>query len=125
DINEILLYLSSYLLKTNSIHEQYRLLLILELFLNELLLNLHDLQLLSTSVLRDCTYLLLRYLNVTKNQSIQQYPLWYCELKIKIFDLLSAMLKQLVIMGLEYNSDNYMGKRLSFYIFCLNFTIIR
>jgi hypothetical protein len=97
DIGEILLCLSSKIFSTNSIHEQLRLLNILSLFLNDILLNYLDNDYLH-SILRDSTYILLRFIEKNSQK----------ELNEKILNITCQILYQLSIKGLDFNSEIYL-----------------
>ncbi|CAF0938650.1 unnamed protein product [Adineta ricciae] len=106
DISEILLNLSSKLFATNSIHERLRLLDVFSLFLTDMLLNSLDNEYLH-SVLRDSTYILLRYIEkYSQRKSIEVYQQ---ELNEKIFDILCGLLYQLCVKGLAFDSSIYLN----------------
>ncbi|CAF1289857.1 unnamed protein product [Rotaria sordida] len=105
DIGEILLQLSSNLFSTNSLHEQLRLLNVFSLFLNDILLNSLDNDYLH-SILRDSTYILLRY--IEKNCQKTYLKIYQQELNDKILNIICKLLHQLCIKGLDFDSLIYL-----------------
>ncbi|CAF1500441.1 unnamed protein product, partial [Rotaria magnacalcarata] len=105
DIGEILHCLSSNLFSTNSLHEQLRLLNVYSLFLTDILLKSVDNDYLH-SILRDSTYLLLRYIEKTfQNKYFQIYQQ---ELNNKILNIICKLLHQLCTKGFEFSSSIYL-----------------
>ncbi|CAF3405429.1 unnamed protein product, partial [Rotaria sp. Silwood2] len=105
DICEILLHLSSNFFSTNSLHEQLRLLNVFSLFLNNILLNSLDNDYLH-SILRDSTYILLRY--IEQNSQKKYLKIYQQELNDKILNIICKLLHQLCIKGLDFDSLIYL-----------------
>ncbi|UJR28997.1 hypothetical protein I4U23_010215 [Adineta vaga] len=106
DIGEILLCLSSQLFSTDSLHEQLRLFNIFSLFLTDILLNIIDNEYLH-SILRDSTYILLRY--IEKYSQIKYHEIYQQKLNDKILNILCKLLHQLCIKGLAFDSSIYLN----------------
>ncbi|CAF0715627.1 unnamed protein product [Adineta steineri] len=106
DVSEILLCLSSNLFSTNSLHEQLRLLDIFSLFVTDILLNSLDNDYLH-SILRDSTYILLRY--IEKTCQIKYEEIYQQELNDKILNIICQLLHQLCIKGLDYDASIYLN----------------
>lgn len=105
DIGDILLSLSSQIFSSISLHEQLRLFHVFSLFLNEILLNSMDNDYLH-SVLRDSTYMILRFIETS---STKQYNELYEEnLNEKIRNLICQLLDQLCLKGLDFDSRIYL-----------------
>ena len=105
DMGEILLSLSSNLFSTDSLHEELRLLDVLSLFLTDILLPSLDNDYLY-SILRDSTYILLRYLE--KNSRRKSEEIYQEELNDKIRQLTCQLLEHLSSKGLQFHSDIYL-----------------
>ena len=105
DLGDILLCLSSKIFFTSSIHEHLRLLDAFGLFLTEILLKSLDHAYLH-SVLRDSTYILLRYIEkYAERKSLEVYQ---AELQQKILRLICELLHRLCLRGLEFDASVYL-----------------
>ncbi len=105
-MGEILLCLSSNLFSSNSLHEQLRLFHVFYLFLTDILLDSLDNDYLH-SILRDSTYILLRY--IEKNSRRKYLKIDQEELHEKIFYLIYQLLHRLCIKGLDFDSSIYLN----------------